>query len=118
MSNEDTAGQWIAELFQPAFSFAVDDVAALQEEGPIKSKIKRAPAFDPEAIQKVYEKVRVMNILDAEMKQQTWDREIAELTGEIRRRSRRRIRLYTQIPQMILILFWLMDHLFILFSAP
>ncbi|XP_071085674.1 tropomyosin-like isoform X2 [Haliotis cracherodii] len=82
MSNEDTAGQWIAELFQPAFSFAVDDVAALQEEGPIKSKIKRAPAFDPEAIQKVYEKVRVMNILDAEMKQQTWDREIAELTAQ------------------------------------
>ncbi|XP_046571775.1 uncharacterized protein LOC124279939 [Haliotis rubra] len=82
MSDNNTTGQWIAELFQPAFPITVDDVAALQDEGPIKSKIKRVPAFDPEAIQKVYEKVRVMNILDAEMKQQTWDREIAELSAQ------------------------------------
>ena len=77
-----TPGQWIGELFRPTYSFTVEDVLSYQEDGPIKSKIKRVPAFDPEAIQEVYEKVRVMNILGNEIKKQTREMEVAELAGK------------------------------------
>ncbi len=82
MSDKEVPGQWIGELFRPTYSFTVEDVLAPQDEGPIKSKIKRVAAFDPDAIQQVYEKVRIMNILENEIKQQTRQREIAELAGE------------------------------------
>ena len=73
---ERSAGQWIGELFQPTFNFTVDDIlAGKAEDVEIKSKIKLARAFDPEAIHEVYEKVRVMTALDEELKQQTLKRE-------------------------------------------
>ncbi|XP_069104755.1 coiled-coil domain-containing protein 160 homolog [Argopecten irradians] len=64
---------WVGELFAPAVDVSVKDLLGEktpEEETVIKAKIKHVSSFDPEAIRKVYERVRLMSVMDDEMKSQ------------------------------------------------
>ncbi|XP_033760501.1 myosin-8-like isoform X2 [Pecten maximus] len=72
-TQQEEWNDWVGELFAPAVDVTVKDLLGEktpEEETVIKARIKHVSAFDPEAIRKVYERVRLMSVMDDEMKAQ------------------------------------------------
>ncbi|KAK6166064.1 hypothetical protein SNE40_022844 [Patella caerulea] len=72
--SDSVPGKWIADLFSPTFDMEAV-IRAAKDDGEIDTKINRWNALDAENIQQIYQKVRLMNLLDEEIQRQNCERQ-------------------------------------------
>lgn len=70
---ENTNAHWVESLFPPAYGVTLNDVMGgrMPDDDDYESRrVQRVSAYNPEAIQNVYEKVRMTMALGEEIKKQ------------------------------------------------
>ncbi|XP_050417940.1 rho-associated protein kinase 1 [Patella vulgata] len=72
--SDSVPGKWIADLFSPTFDMEVV-IRAAKDGGEMDTKINRWNALDAENIQQIYQKVRLMKLLDEEIQKQNCERQ-------------------------------------------